>query len=653
MYILFIFFPLFNFFYAWIIEVILGKRKASLWISHSCLIIVIIGLILFYQVCICDQFFFLTIGTWINCGLFVVNWSFIFDSLSVSMLLMVSIVSGSVHFYSIGYMLHDYCLIRFISYLSLFTFFMFILVTGDNFIQLFLGWEGIGLCSYLLISFWNTRVQANKSALKALIVNRIGDFGFLCGLLILFYFFRSVDFSTVFVLTPFFKNVSISFMNVNFYCLNVICFFLFLGSIGKSAQIGLHVWLPDAMEGPTPVSALIHAATLVTAGVFLIIRCSPLFEFAETVLIIIMFIGGITAFFSATIAITQDDIKKVIAYSTCSQLGYMIFICGLSEYNLSLFHLINHAFFKALLFLSAGSIIHAMSGEQDMRKFGGLSKMIPFTYSMMLLGFLALCGFPFLSGFYSKDLILEMTFSKYSIGSFFVYWLGSISALFTAFYSFRVLYHTFWQKTMSFRYYVQNIHELPKNMGFSLFILSFGSIFSGYFLKDLFVGFGNNFFGNSIYKTILYNTAIDIEFLPLTIKNIPIIFSFLGIFFAITLNLFNQLINKNKKQNKNYNALMIEFPQNFVNVIWFFNHKWYFDYIYNYYIGYSILNYSYKYFYKLLDKGLIEIICPQNFSTLLYKLSNIFSRKQLAFVYHLNFLLILGAFMTILIILIF
>jgi len=275
------------------------------------------------------------------------------------------------------------------------------------------------------------------------------------------------------------------------------------------------------MEGPTPVSALIHAATLVTAGVFLIIRCSPLFEFAETTLVFIMFVGGLTAFFAATIAITQDDIKKVIAYSTCSQLGYMVFICGLSEYDLSMFHLVNHAFFKALLFLSAGSVIHSVSGEQDVRRFGKLTKFIPFTYSMMLLGFLALAGFPFLSGFYSKDLILEVSFSKHSIGGIFSYWLGSLSAGLTAFYSFRVVYYTFWCKTNLFKYYLQNIHELPKNMAFALGVLAIGSLFSGYMLKDAFVGIGSIYWGNSIYKLDFNNTGLDYEFIPLFIKNIP------------------------------------------------------------------------------------------------------------------------------------
>jgi proton-translocating NADH-quinone oxidoreductase chain L len=652
MFLLLIFLPFFNFFIIWITELFLGKYKAILLIVHAYVMILVLSFFIFWKVCITGEFYYLTLGTWINCGLFIVNWGFIFDSLSVIMLVMVSFISGLVHVYSAGYMREDYSLIRFMSYLSLFTFFMFILVSADNFIQLFLGWEGIGLCSYLLISFWNTRVQANKAALKALIVNRIGDFGFLFGLCILFYFFRSVDFSIVFVLSPYFKEISLSILGHNFGCLNCICFFLFIGSIGKSAQIGLHTWLPDAMEGPTPVSALIHAATLVTAGIFLIIRCSPLFEFAESSLLIIMVIGGFTSFFAATVAITQDDIKKVIAYSTCSQLGYMIFICGLSEYNLGLFHLVNHAFFKALLFLGAGSVIHSMSGEQDMRKFGSLTNLIPYTYSIILIGFLALSGFPFLSGFYSKDLILEITFSKYSIQSLFAYWLGTISAFLTAFYSFRVLYYTFWENIMSFKYYVQQIHELPKNMAIALLGLSIGSLFSGFLLKDLFIGFGNIFWGNSIYKSILYNTFMDIEFLPLLIKNIPLFFSFFGIFLAIILNTIVDVIY-NKDKLVRGSKPSIEFPQSFVNIIWFLNHKWYFDYIYNYYIGYSILKYSYEYFYKLLDKGFIEILNPQGLGFICYSISIILSKRQLGFIYHLNFLLVLGIILTICILLIF
>lgn len=641
MLLVFTFLPIFSFFSIWILEWFIGKQKAVLIAAHLYILIFIVGIISFLKVCISSKFYYLTLGTWINCGLIVVNWGFIFDTLSVSMLLMVGTVSGSVHFYSIGYMKEDPCLVRFISYLSLFTFFMFILVTSDNFIQLFLGWEGIGLCSYLLISFWNTRVQANKSAIKALIINRVGDFGFLCGSLLLFYFFRSLDFSIIFNLAPYLKIIHFSFINFQFKSLDIICFFFFFGSMGKSAQIGLHTWLPDAMEGPTPVSALIHAATLVTAGIFLIIRCSPLFEFTQTTLIFIMLIGGFTAFFSATIAISQDDIKKVIAYSTCSQLGYMIFICGLSEYNLSMFHLINHAFFKALLFLSAGSVIHSLSGEQDLRRFGKLTKFIPFTYSMMLLGFLALAGFPFLSGFYSKDLILEISFSKHLLNSTFSYWLGSVSAFLTAFYSFRVLYYTFWSKTNIFRYYVQNIHELPNNMAFSLTILSIGSLFSGYFLKDAFVGIGSNFWGNSIYKSDLHDIGLDFEFIPLIMKNIPLVFSLIGIFIGISLNFF---LNFYKSLNTitTYEKIIVSYPQHYTPLLWFFFHKWYFDYIYNHYFGYTVLKYSYECFYKLLDKGFIEIIGSQSLSKICYRISVHVSSSQLGIIYHLSYFLFLG-----------
>lgn len=652
MLLVFTFLPFFSFFSIWMSELVVGKQKAVSITAHLYVLIFIVGFISFLNVCVFGEFYYLTIGTWVNCGLIIINWGFIFDTLSVSMLLMVGIVSGSVHFYSVGYMKEDPSLVRFMSYLSLFTFFMFILVTGDNFIQLFLGWEGIGLCSYLLISFWNTRVQANKSALKALIVNRIGDFGFLCGSLLLFYFFRSLDFSIVFAIAPYFQDVNFLFMGVQYKSLDVICFFLFLGSMGKSAQIGLHTWLPDAMEGPTPVSALIHAATLVTAGVFLIIRCSPLFEFAQLTLIFIMFVGGLTAFFAATIAISQDDIKKVIAYSTCSQLGYMVFICGLSEYNLSMFHLVNHAFFKALLFLAAGSVIHSVSGEQDLRQFGKLTKFIPFTYSMMLLGFLALAGFPFLSGFYSKDLVLEVSFSKHLLGSTFSYWLGSISAGLTAFYSFRVLYYTFWAETNLFKYYAQNIHELPKNMAFALIVLSMGSLFSGYILKDAFVGIGSTFWGNSIYKLELFSIGLDFEFISLGVKNIPLIFSLSGIFIAIILN---NLLDFYKSFNTtpNYQKLSVNYPQSLTPILWFFFHKWYFDYVYNYYLGYTILNYSYQCFYKLLDKGFIEILGPHGLSKVCYDLSVRVSSSQIGIIYHLACFLFLGLIFLSLVVFIF
>jgi len=394
---------------------------------------------------------FLPIWIWIDVELLQVEFGGFFDSLTAIMLFVVTFISLLVHIYSCEYMKNDPHLQRFLAYLSLFTFFMIVLVTSNNFIQLFTGWEGVGICSYLLINFWFTRIQANKAAIKAVIVNRIGDTAFAIAIFLIFKSTGSVDFSTVFLLTTKLNNLEI----------NTICFFLFLGAMGKSAQIGLHTWLPDAMEGPTPVSALIHAATMVTAGVFLIVRCSFLFQEANLILPLMTIVGSLTTFFAATTALVQTDLKRVIAYSTCSQLGYMITACGLSAYNASIFHLSNHAFFKALLFLSAGSVIHAMNNEQDMRKMGGLINLLPFTYSMILIGSLALMGFPFLSGFYSKDVILETAYASYSISGHFAFWLGSLSALFTSFYSVRLIFLTFLNDVNSSKVIIQGVHDAP------------------------------------------------------------------------------------------------------------------------------------------------------------------------------------------------
>jgi NADH-ubiquinone oxidoreductase chain 5 len=406
-------------------------NKGSSWITTGSLFCTLaLSLTAFYEVGLSGSPCYIKIGPWIDSEAFVVDWGFLFDSITVVMLIVVTFVSSLVHLFSTSYMEADPHRSRFMSYLSLFTFFMLMLVTADNFIQMFLGWEGVGLASYLLINFWFTRLQANKSAIKAMLVNRVGDFGLALGVLAIFYTFGTVDYATVFSCASSVLGESFSFANVEVNRLNCICSLLFVGSVGKSAQIGLHTWLPDAMEGPTPVSALIHAATMVTAGVFLVIRCSPIFEYAPSVLTAVCFFGASTAFFAATTGLLQNDLKKVIAYSTCSQLGYMIFACGLSAYSVSLFHLANHAFFKALLFLSAGSVIHAMSDEQDMRKLGGLAKLLPLTYVMMVIGSLALAGFPYLSGFYSKDVILEVAYAKYSIGGNFSHWLGCISVFF-------------------------------------------------------------------------------------------------------------------------------------------------------------------------------------------------------------------------------
>ena len=358
---------------------------------------------------------------WITSGLFTANWLIYIDNLTILMFVLVTTVSSMVYIYSTSYMLEDPHLVRFSCYISLFTFFMLILVTSYNLVQLFFGWEGVGVCSYLLINFWYTRLQANKSAIKALVVNKIGDFSLMLGIAVIFVLYKSIDFGTIFFITPFIQESQFSFFLYEFNSISLVCFLLFIGAVGKSAQLGLHTWLPDAMEGPTPVSALIHAATMVTAGVFLIIRCSPLFEYSESILILITLVGALTAFFAATVGMVQNDLKRVIAYSTCSQLGYMVFACGLSNYHVAFFHLFNHGFFKALLFLSAGSVIHGMSDEQDMRRMGGLVKLFPVTYVMFLIGSLALIAFPFLTGYYSKDVILEVAFSKYTFVSLFAY----------------------------------------------------------------------------------------------------------------------------------------------------------------------------------------------------------------------------------------
>jgi len=548
----------------------------------------------------------LDLGVWIQSGLFDVRWEFYFDNLTLVMLLVVNSISFLVHLYSIDYMRQDPNRIKFMSYLSLFTFFMLLLITGDNFIILFLGWEGVGLCSYLLISFWHTRVQANKSAMKALIINRISDFGLTIGIVSIYFIFKSLNFGTVFAMAPFFQDKTFFFAGFELDILSTIAALLFFGACGKSAQIGLHTWLPDAMEGPTPVSALIHAATMVTAGVFLIIKCSPIFEYAPTILTVVTFVGAITAFFAATSGLVQNDIKKVIAYSTCSQLGYMIFACGLSNYHVSFFHLVNHAFFKALLFLSAGAIIHSLSNEQDMRRFGGLSLLLPFTAIMLLIGSLSLMGLPFLTGFYSKDLILEIAYAKYTISGHFAYWLGLTTAFLTSFYSYRVFYFTFIYENNSYKKVAQHVHELPIMMGFALFILSLGSIFLGYLTKDLFVGLGTDFWNQSILILPQNNNQIETEFIPHIYKLLPFFSTMLAITCANILFEYN-------------GQWVVTQKYNLITLYKFFSAKWYFDVIYNVYFAVPLFRYAYHYIFKGIDKRFLELFGPFGISIILFK----------------------------------
>jgi len=511
------------------------------------------------------------------------------------MLFVVTFISTLVHLYSTEYMSEDPHLPRFMSYLSLFTFFMLMLVTSNNFLQMFVGWEGVGLSSYLLINFWFTRIQANKAAIKAMLVNRVGDFFILCALFGILYLCGSLEYDVVFSTAPYMADLVFKELGYSFPVLDMICIALFLGAMGKSAQLGLHTWLPDAMEGPTPVSALIHAATMVTAGVFLLARCSYLFELSPTALLFIQFVGSCTAIFAASTGLFQNDMKKVIAYSTCSQLGYMVFAAGLSNYDVSMFHLSNHAFFKALLFLAAGSVIHAVADEQDMRKMGGLKKLLPFSYSVVVIGSLALIGFPFLAGFYSKDIILEAAFAKNSVTSHFCFYLGTFAAFFTAFYSTRLLFLVFLAEPNGNKITTFGAHEPSWRMSLPLFLLAIFSITVGFFAKDIFIGFGSDFWDYSIFMLSQNYSLRDIEFISTVSKLTPLVFTLLGTFMAYYIYAF--------ALGNVYSIKQTPFFQKVYN---FLSRKWYFDRLYNEFITQSVLNYSLYGLYINIDRGMLE-----------------------------------------------
>jgi NADH-ubiquinone oxidoreductase chain 5 len=568
---------------------------------------------------------------WVDSELFYMPWVGMADSITIVMLVVVCTVSFLVHVYSSEYMSTDPHLSRFMSYLSLFTFFMLVLVTASNFFQMFIGWEGVGLCSYLLINFWFTRLQANKAALKAVIVNRVGDFSLAIAMFLIFYFFKSLNYEDIFPGVHYFKEVKIHFFFLEVYILDLLCFFIFMAAVGKSAQIGLHTWLPDAMEGPTPVSALIHAATMVTAGVFLIIRCSPIFEYAPNTLMLATILGALTAFFASTIGLVQNDMKRIIAYSTCSQLGYMVFACGVSVYHIALFHLSNHAFFKALLFISAGSVIHAMMDEQDMRKMGGLVNILPFTYTMVVIGSLALMGFPFLSGFYSKDAILESAYGSYSVPGQFAFWLGTFAASCTAFYSMRLLFLTFIVETNAYRKTIEKAHDAPIRMVIPMAILCFCTIFVGYLTRDLFIGLGTDFWKASIFILPENAIMVDSEFIPSNIKTLPLVFSLSGSFFAIVLYSFYKKF-----------LFFYEVDSLIIFFYTFFNKKWFFDKFYNELINEKVLNSGYKTTYKLLDRGIIEKIGPTGLEFNIEKVSSKISSLNQGYVYYHIFGVFLG-----------
>ena len=631
MYLLLIFLPLIGSFSAGLFGRKIGPFGSSV-VTVTCLMTAFfISLFAFYEVALTGCCVYIKLTSWMSSELLNVDWGFMFDTLTVVMCCIVTFVSSIVHLYSTEYMAYDPHLPRFMSYLSLFTFFMLILVTADNFVQMFVGWEGVGLCSYLLINFWFTRIQANKAAIKAMVLNRIGDFGLVIGILIIFVEYKAVDYATVFATTPVFVGNSFNFLNMDFDLISIICFFLFVGAVGKSAQLGLHTWLPDAMEGPTPVSALIHAATMVTAGVFLIARTSPLYEYTSSMLSLVTVMGACTAFFAATVGLLQNDLKRVIAYSTCSQLGYMVFACGLSNYSVGVFHLANHAFFKALLFLGAGSVIHAVADEQDMRKMGGLKKLVPFTYSMMVIGSLALIGFPFLTGFYSKDVILEVAYGKYTVEGHFSYILGSIGAFLTAFYSTRLVYLTFLSRPNGFKSVICYAYDSSYQISVSLFLLVVPSVLIGFYSKDMIIGLGSDFWGNAIFVTAENMNRIDAEFITHIFKILPVILSLLGSISAFLIYSSGRKILVQLKISK--------IGKSFYN---FFNKKWFFDKVYNEYVGQFFFTLSYDITYKTVDRGIIEVFGPMGLSSIISKKALYLYKLQSGYLYHYTFLILIS-----------
>jgi len=569
------------------------------------------------------------IFSWISSGAFEVDWALRFDTLTAVMLVVVTVVSCAVHFYSIGYMSHDPSVPRFFSYLSLFTFFMLMLVTADNFLQLFFGWEGVGLASYLLIGFWYEKPSANAAAIKAFLVNRVGDFGFALGIMGVFVLYGSVGFDAVFDATPGKAGASIEFLGGQYHALTVLCLLLFIGAMGKSAQLGLHTWLPDAMEGPTPVSALIHAATMVTAGVFMVARLSPMFEYAPFALNVVAIVGGTTALFAATVGICQNDIKRVIAYSTCSQLGYMFFACGVSAYAAGIFHLFTHAFFKALLFLGAGSVIHAMSAEQDMRKMGGIFKMIPLTYAMMWIGSLALVGvWPF-AGYFSKDTVLEAAYAAASGPGTYAFWLGISAAFLTAFYSGRLIFMTFHGAPRADERVMAHVHESPKSMMIPLIVLALGAMFAGMIGYNVFVGDGMEaFWGKAILVLPNHTALADAHNVPAWVKFAPLVVGALG----LGLSYFMYIVAT---------GLPGILASNFCCIYLFFYNKWYFDELYDWmfvrpaqYLGRAL--------WKEGDGNLIDGLGPDGITSVTRNLAARASQLQSGYVYHYAFAMIIG-----------
>ena len=569
------------------------------------------------------------IARWIVSGDFSAQWALRFDTLTVVMLIVVTGVSSCVHIYSVGYMHHDPARGRFMAYLSLFTFAMLMLVTADNLVQLFFGWEGVGVASYLLIGFWYHKESAHTAAMKAFVVNRVGDFGFALGILAVFALFGSVQFDDIFANASEIAKTDILFFGMSMPALELASILLFIGAMGKSAQLGLHTWLPDAMEGPTPVSALIHAATMVTAGVFMVCRLSPVIEYAPLALDIITIVGALTAIFAATVGMTQFDIKRVIAYSTCSQLGYMFFAAGVSAYPAAMFHLTTHAFFKALLFLGAGSVIHALSDEQDLRNMGGIRKQVPVTYVMMWIGSLALAGFPFFAGFYSKDMILEAAFAAHTGVGQMAFWLGCLAALLTAFYSWRLLILAFHGTPRASAEVMSHVHESPKVMLLPLVPLALGAIFAGFLGYELFVGHDMaQFWGDSIFILPTHQAMENAHHVPTWVKLLPIGLATAGVVMAYVAYTFVP-------------SLPAAVAKMFAPLHKFFFNKWYFDELYDAIFVKPSVKIG-GLLWQRGDKDTIDGFGPDGITAFVLRISQSASRIQSGYVYHYAFAMLIG-----------
>ena len=607
----------------------IGDRGSQLITCGAVLLSMVLGILLFGEILAQEEPQIVPLATWISAGGVDVDWALRLDTLSGVMILVVTIVSAMVHVYSVGYMAHDPGIPRFMSYLSLFTFFMLMLVTADNFVQLFFGWEGVGLMSYLLIGFWYDRPSANDASIKAFIVNRVGDFGFVLGIFAVFVIFGSLDFDAVFAQAPDAVGTTINFLGWQVPSLEIACILLFIGAMGKSAQIGLHTWLPDAMEGPTPVSALIHAATMVTAGVFMVVRLSPMFEFAADALAVVGVIGATTAIFAASVGMAQNDIKRVIAYSTCSQLGYMFFAAAVSAYTAAMFHLFTHAFFKALLFLGAGSVIHAMSGEQDMRRMGGLWNRIPITYALMWIGSLALAGVPFFAGFYSKESILLASWASGTAVGRYAFTLGTFSTFLTAFYAWRLLILTFHGKPRADEHTMQHVHESPWIMLLPLFVLAAGAVLAGYLFEGYFVGHERaEFWKDSVLVLPAHDSLAAAENIHGVLEFLPLIAGGLGIVTA-------------------YLCYSIEpdiparLAMQYRSLYQFLLNKWYFDELYDRLFVRNAFSLG-EGLWKTGDGRIIDRFGPDGVANATIDLAREASRLQTGYLYHYAFAMLIG-----------